>query len=211
MLELSEIFFSIQGESTYAGMPCAFVRLASCNLECRYCDTQYTGTVRKRLTVNQIAEWVKGLGSKLVEITGGEPLLQEETPALAQKLLGLGCRVLVETNGSLDVSRLPAGVVRVMDIKCPGSGESGRMDWANIARLSAEDEVKFVLTDRIDYNWAKGVLRETGLTGSKVLFSPVKGSLAPADLAQWMIEDRLSVRLQLQLHRILWPEGAEGR
>jgi 7-carboxy-7-deazaguanine synthase len=211
MLKISEIFFSIQGESTFSGMPCAFVRLAGCNLACRYCDTQYAGIARKNLFVEEVVEWVKGFGSKLVEITGGEPLLQEDTPMLADQLLKLGCRVLVETNGSLDVSRLPADVIRIMDIKCPGSGESGRMDWANITRLSIQDEVKFVLTDRIDYNWAKGVLREYGMSGSKVLFSPVAESLAPADLAQWMIEDRLPVRLQLQLHRILWPEDPEGR
>jgi 7-carboxy-7-deazaguanine synthase len=211
VLEISEIYFSIQGESTYAGMPCAFVRLTGCNLDCRYCDTRYAGIARKRLSVEEVVEWVKGLGSKLVEITGGEPLMQDETPKLVRRLLDSGFRVLVETNGSLDISKLPADAVRIMDVKCPESGESGRNDWANLSRLSERDEVKFVLTDRFDYNWAKEVMREHGLTGPKVLFSPARGGINPADLAQWMIEDRLAVRLQLQLHRILWPEETEGR
>jgi len=212
MLKVNEIFQSIQGESSYAGFPCVFIRLSGCNLRCSYCDTAYAYKEGTLWLVRDIVKAVSLHEIPLVEITGGEPLDQEETPLLAESLLDTGYSVLVETNGTKDISLLPAGVTRIMDIKCPGSGEQGKTDWGNMDRLSADDEVKFVICGEADYIWAREVLKKYGLAGkSKVLFSPAHGRLQSSDLAGWILRDRLPVRLQLQLHQILWPESGRAK
>jgi len=210
-LLVNEIFRSIQGESTYSGCLCTFVRLTGCNLRCTYCDTAYAYEQGEEMAAEDVLERVARYRTHLVEITGGEPLLQEEAPGLAQALLDAGHQVLVETNGSLNAEALPEGVVRVMDIKCPGSGMSERMRWENFRHLRATDEVKFVVTDRTDYDWAKDVAGKHHLSGQvTVLFSPAFGLLRPEELADWMVHDNLPVRFQMQVHKVIWGPAAEG-
>jgi 7-carboxy-7-deazaguanine synthase len=210
MLEVSEIFPSIQGESTYAGRPCVFVRLAGCNLSCSYCDTPYAREGGEMLSREAVVAKAVGYRCRLVEITGGEPLLQEETPALVSALLDRKLEVLVETNGSLDISVLDPRAVRIMDLKCPSSGETEKMRWENLVLLTLRDQVKFVVADREDYLWAKGVVEERLPAGPAVLFSPAAGLLAPAALAGWILGDGLEVRLQLQLQNVIWPDRERG-
>ncbi len=210
-LSVCEIFRSIQGESSLLGLPCAFVRLAGCNLRCRYCDTKYALEEGDRMRVEDVVNQVSSLGIELVEITGGEPLFQERTPALAAALLQQGHRVLVETNGSLDISVLPDAAIRIMDIKCPSSGECESMLWDNLWKLRPSDEVKFVIGDRHDYEWAKGILRERfDKRSAKVLLSAVFGELLPRNLVEWMLEDGIAARFQPQLHRYIWPQETRG-
>ena len=212
MLKVNEIFLSIQGESTYAGLPCVFIRLTGCNLRCSYCDTAYAYEEGTFWLIRDIVKAVSIHEIPLVEITGGEPLEQEETPQLAGSLLESGFSVLVETNGTKDISLLPAGVIRIMDIKCPGSADQEKTDWANLDRLSAHDEVKFVLCGEADYIWAREIVKKHRLAGRvEVLFSPAQGRLNPADLSAWILRDRLSVRLQLQIQKILWPESDRAK
>ncbi len=207
MIKVNEIFFSIQGESSFRGYPCVFIRLTGCNCRCRYCDTRYAFRKGSLMSIGHILKRIEAYGCPLVEITGGEPLLQQETPALAQALLEAGYRVLVETNGTLDISLLPPECRCIMDIKCPGSGESEKNDWRNLDRLKEGDEVKCVIMDKKDYEWARDIIHKTGLTKKVgVHLSPVHSELAPEDLAQWILDDRLEVRLHLQLHKIIWPE-----
>lgn len=210
MLEISEIFPSLQGESTYAGRPCVFVRLAGCNLHCSYCDTPYAREGGEPLSLETVVARAAGYRCRLVEITGGEPLLQEETPSLVSALLDRELEVLVETNGSLDISLLDPRAVRVMDLKCPSSGETGKMRWENLVQLTPRDEVKFVIAGREDYLWAKEVVEERLPAGPAVLFSPAAGLLAPDVLAGWILGDGLEVRLQLQLQKIIWPDRDRG-
>lgn len=208
---VNEIFRSIQGESSYVGLPCTFVRLTGCNLRCRHCDTRYAQDEGSEMDLDEILDRVSTLGLNLVEITGGEPLIQEGTPELAALLKQRGHQVLVETNGSLDISLLPESVVRIMDIKCPASGESHNFMWENIWRLRDNDQVKFVISDRHDYEWARGILAERfGHSKIQVLFSTVFGELPPRNLVQWILEDRLSVRFQLQVHKYIWPHDTRG-
>ncbi len=211
-LVVNEIFLSIQGESTYAGRPCAFVRLTGCNLRCNYCDTEYAFHQGRRMPVGEILEQLGGYGCELVEITGGEPLLQEGVYALIGALLERGWTVMIETSGASDVSRLDRRVIKVMDWKCPASGESAHNLWSNLQHLTAHDEVKFVLSDRADYEWARDVIRRHRLASrvNAVLMSCAFGRLEPARLASWMLEDRLPARLQLQVHKYIWPPGARG-
>lgn len=213
-LYITEKFLSIQGESSYAGKPCFFIRLAGCNLDCAYCDTGYS-----RLTSQgqpeQIADIVRNAvdtGVKLAEITGGEPLLQDNTPELCRELLKAGFTVLVETNGSLPVVMLPEAVVKIVDVKTPSSGESDRNCYANLDVLTRRDEVKFVISDRNDYDFSKNIIRQYGLEQkvSELLFSAVWGRLSAEELAAWIIEDRLRVRLQLQLHKYIWGPEKKG-
>jgi len=210
-LKVCEIFPSIQGESSYTGIPCVFIRLAGCNLRCVYCDSRYAYSEGAEMSVDEIVGRVSSYKLHLVEITGGEPLIQEETPALAARLLQQGFDVLVETNGSMDISLLPEGVIRIMDIKCPSSGESDRMRWENLWQLRPGDEVKFVISDRHDYEWARGIVRERfGHSPITVLFSTVFGELPPGNLVEWILEDKLPVRFQLQIHKYVWPHEARG-
>lgn len=212
MLKVNEIFFSIQGESSFAGRPCLFIRLTGCNLRCNYCDTPDAYEKGETMDIPQILERLEGYRCRLVEVTGGEPLLQDETPALIKALLGRDYTVLVESNGTQDIGRLPAGTRVIMDIKCPGSGAADATDWNNLSRLTDDDEVKFVLSGKDDYDWARGVIHKHGLEKkTQVLFSAVQGRLEPATLAGWVLEDQLNVRLQVQLHKILWPGDAKGR
>ena len=209
-LRVNEIFKSIQGESTYAGLPCSFIRLTGCNLRCSYCDTTYAFEKGIDMSIEEILADMGLLGCNLVEITGGEPLLQEGTGGLVKSLLGEGYKVLVETNGSLDIDVLPEGTIRIVDVKCPGSGMSERMDWKNIERLRGTDEVKFVLSSQEDYAWARGIIDKYALLDkSKVLMGVAYGKLDPRPLAEWILQDGLEVRLQLQLHRYIWPPGTQ--
>jgi 7-carboxy-7-deazaguanine synthase len=209
-LTVNEIFYSIQGEAGLAGSPCAFVRLTGCDLRCRWCDTDYAFHQGESLSLEAIAERVRGYGCRLVQVTGGEPLLQANTPLLVKQLLEEGFEVLVETGGHLDVTVLDRRARLVMDLKCPGSGEQERNRWENLQHLGDGDMLKFVLAHREDYCWARDVVHEHGLSERcPVFFSPVHGELDPAELAAWMLEDAVPARLQLQLHKLLW--GAERR
>ena len=210
-MKVTEIFHSIQGESTYAGRPCVFVRLGGCDLRCRWCDTEYAFHEGSPLTVEEILTEVRALRCPLVEITGGEPLLQKETPELCRRLLAEEFEVLVETGGHRDISVLPDGVRVILDVKCPGSGESEKVDWDNLDRLRPGGEVKFVIVDRVDYEWARAVVHHRDL-GARypVHFAPVFGRLAYEDLVAWILEDRLAVRFQAQLHKHIWAPDRRG-
>jgi len=212
MLTINEIFHSIQGESTYAGAPCVFVRLTACDLRCTWCDTPYAFTEGAKRTVAEVVEAVAAFGCQLVEITGGEPLLQDDVYPLMAQLLSRGSTVLVETGGHISVDRVPAGVVKIIDVKCPGSGESARNHWPNLGLLGPADEVKFVIRDRADYEFARGVVIRHELVGTcaAVLFSPVHNVLPPPELASWILADKLAVRLQLQVHKYIWGADARG-
>jgi 7-carboxy-7-deazaguanine synthase len=211
VLTINEIFYSIQGESTYAGRPCVFVRLTGCDLRCTWCDTTYSFNEGRKMTVEDVVEEVGRYDSPLVEVTGGEPLLQPDVYPLMDRLLEAGRTVLLETGGQVDVSRVPGAVVKVMDVKCPGSGESDRNEWENIDRLSSRDQVKFVIKDRADYEYARETLARHALDlrCAAVLFSPVHGVMHPKELSEWILEDKLPVRLQMQIHKHIW--GAEVR
>jgi 7-carboxy-7-deazaguanine synthase len=212
MLTINEIFHSIQGESTHAGRPCVFVRLTACDLRCRWCDTPYAFHEGRKMSVDEVVTDVEARGCSVVEITGGEPLLQADVYPLMQKLLESGKTVLVETGGHRSIANVPSGVIRIMDIKCPGSGESSKNDWSNLQHLTGQDEVKFVIADRADYEFARDVVAREGLLDrvNAVLFSPVHGELDPRQLSEWVIADRLPVRVQLQLHKYIWSPQTRG-
>jgi 7-carboxy-7-deazaguanine synthase len=212
VLTVNEIFHSIQGESTHAGRPCVFVRLTACDLRCSWCDTPYAFTEGRKVSIDDVLAQVRAYGCGLVEITGGEPLLQRDVYPLMTSLLAQGLEVMVETGGHLSVAEVPEGVVRIVDVKCPGSGEAARMHWPNLDLLRPRDEVKFVIRDRADYDYAKDVVSRYDLTTrvAAVLFSPVHGVLAAADLAAWILADRLPVRLQLQSHKYIWGADVRG-
>ena len=208
-LAVHEIFASIQGESSFAGWPCAFLRLSGCNLACSWCDTVHAAERSTPYSLEAAFDALTAFGLPLVELTGGEPLLAPELPVLAARLADAGRTVLVETNGSLDISVLDLRVVAIMDIKCPGSGMADRNEYANLDRLRPRDEVKCVLADREDYLFAREVTARVRECRT-VLFSPVTGSLDPAELAAWMVADRLRARLGLQLHKIIWGPDTRG-
>ena len=212
MLTINEIFYSIQGESTFAGRPCVFVRLTGCDLRCSWCDTPYAFNEGWKMSVDEVLQQVAQYGSPLVEVTGGEPLLQEDVYPLMERLLESGRTVLLETGGQIDVGRVPGAVIKVMDVKCPASGESGKNDWGNIDRLGPRDQVKFVIQDRADYEFARDTVRRHGLDRrcAAVLFSPVHDVLVPRSLSEWILEDRLPVRLQLQIHKHIWGADVRG-
>lgn len=225
---ITEIFKSIQGEGTRAGLPCIFVRLTGCNLRCKWCDTAYAFHGGQKVTVDQVVERVESLnqttdgsaaGVSLVELTGGEPLLQEEIYPLAERLLAAGYTVMIETSGERYIGRLPKKVIRIVDVKCPDSGEPDTFDPRNLEELSANDEVKFVISSRRDYEFAREFSREHRLSERvhEVLFSPVHDDpngkwtgLEPRELVGWMLEDGLPVRLGLQLHKIVWDPAMRG-
>ena len=212
MLTVNEIFHSIQGESTHAGRPCVFVRLTACDLRCRWCDTPYSFHEGTRMSVDDVVADVTARGCDVVEVTGGEPLLQADVYPLMQRLLDAGKTVLIETGGHRSIAGVPPGVVRIMDVKCPGSGESERNDWTNLHHLTKADEVKFVIADRTDYEFARDVVQREGLLNkvNAVLFSPVHGELDPKLLSEWVIADRLPVRVQLQVHKYIWSPTTRG-
>ncbi len=210
-MNINDTFVSIQGESSFAGLPCFFIRTAGCNLRCRYCDTKYAQTEGSEMSLVALMDAVSAAKVNLIELTGGEPLLQARASPLIAMLLQQDYRVLVETNGSLDISSIPEGAVTIMDIKCPSSGESGSILWENIWKLRPEDEVKFVISNRHDYEWARGIIQERLIHKEvKILLSTVFGELPPGRLVSWMLEDRISARFQLQIHKYIWPHEAVG-
>ncbi len=211
-LRISEMFVSIQGESTYAGIPCGFIRLGGCNLRCAWCDTGYALDGGELMSLASIVQTVCQWAVPVIAITGGEPLLQSGCRALAEALVALNRTVLVETNGSRPIQGLPEAVIRILDVKCPGSGMSAFMHWENIAALTPRDEVKFVLGSRADYDWALEVMKRHDLADrcGAVLLSPVSGLLEARTLAAWMVEGLPPARLHLQLHKYIWPPDTRG-
>ena len=211
-IRVHEIYESIQGESTFAGLPCTFVRLSRCNLRCRWCDTPQAFEGGTEMPRAEVLAKALSFGTSLVELTGGEPLLQAGAIPLLQELCDAGRTVLLETSGERDISEVDPRVHRIMDLKAPGSGESKRNRWENIAELSKRDEVKLVLADRADYDWAKAVIAEHRLPDrvNAVLLSCVWGELDPKDLVKWVLEDRLPVRVQMQMHKLIWDADAQG-
>ncbi len=210
-LQINEIFFSIQGEGERSGWPCIFIRLSFCNLRCAWCDSEYTFYEGSEMSIDQIMDSISGYPCKLVEVTGGEPLLQEGANPLMRRLCDAGYEVMLETSGSLDISRVDERVRRIMDLKCPGSGMMTRNRMDNLTLLKATDELKFVIKDRLDYEWAKElILREELASICPILFSPVWDAVPFADLAEWILDDGLPVRLQLQIHKFIWDPQARG-
>ncbi len=211
ILTVNETFFSIQGEGTRAGLPCVFIRLTGCPLRCAWCDTAYAFQEGSRRTVEDVVRDAEGHPCRRVLVTGGEPLAQPAAFALVARLLDHGFEVLVETSGHVTLDALDRRAVTIMDVKAPGSGETHRMEWRNLELLGARDEVKFVLADRADYEWSRDLVRARGLCGRcAVLFSPVHGVLDAGALGRWILEDGLDVRLQVQLHKYLWPGVPRG-
>lgn len=211
-MKVCEMFTSIQGESTYAGTPCTFIRLTGCNLRCSYCDTTYSYEEGMEMTIDAVMDAVALQGIRLVEITGGEPLLQhDEVADLTKRLLDAGYKVLIETNGTQNISCLDSRAVVIMDIKTPSSGMAAYNNLANLSCIKPNDEIKFVICNRIDYEWAsKMVLKHELPKRCKVLFSPAAGGIAPRQLADWILQDRLDVRLNLQLHKIIYDPEERG-
>ncbi len=211
-LQVNEIFLSVQGESSFAGWPCVMVRLAGCSLGCAYCDTAYARTEPgEPMTVDEVLARVEAYTARHVELTGGEPLDQPAALPLLQRLCDSGRVVLLETSGALDIAGVDRRVHVIMDLKCPSSGMSHRVRWQNLDLLKETDEVKLVICDRADYDWARQQIRRHGLTGRcTVLLSPAAGAVDPADLARWMLDDGLDARLQLQLHKLIWPANLRG-
>jgi 7-carboxy-7-deazaguanine synthase len=212
MLTVNEIFYSIQGESTRAGRPCVFVRLTACDLRCSWCDTAYAFTEGTKRSVEDVVAEVDRYDCPLVEITGGEPLLQDEVYPLMERLLARGRTVMLETGGHRPIDRVPRDVVKIVDVKCPASGESDKNAWPNLDWLAPHDEVKFVVNDRADYEFARDVVRRYDLPSrcAAVLMSPVHGVLDPRLLSEWILEDRVPARLQMQLHKFIWPPATRG-
>ena len=212
MLVVNEIFYSIQGESTRAGRPCVFVRLTACDLRCTWCDTAYAFHEGAKRSLDEVMAEVERFDCPLVEITGGEPLLQEEVYPLMERLLAGGRTVMLETGGHRPIDRVPREVIKIIDVKCPGSGETGRNEWTNLAALAPHDEVKFVVKDREDYDFAREVIARYDLPSrcAAVLMSPVHGELESRQLSEWMLADHLPARLQLQLHKFIWPPSTRG-
>jgi 7-carboxy-7-deazaguanine synthase len=206
-LKVNEIFLSIQGEGTRAGMPCMLIRLTGCNLRCSWCDTGYARDEGQWMSIDQVLARIEPLACRLVAVTGGEPLLQPATPELLRRLCDTGYTVLLETNGSLDILPVDHRVVKIVDFKCPASGQQENNRWANLEQLTQDDEVKFVIADREDYDFARQSVAARNITAlCTVMFAPVYGRLDPASLAQWILADSLDVRLSMQLHRIIWPD-----
>ena len=211
LLRVNEIFKSIQGESSYAGIPSVFVRLTGCNLRCSYCDTTYAYDEGTEMSVNEILSTIKGYNCKNVCITGGEPLLQSSIIKLIDLLKKSHYKIFVETGGSINIDILPKAVTRIMDIKCPDSGMDKEMDWDNIDRLKSSDEVKFIILSKKDYEWAKRITRKYKLTGrAQILFGVAYGRMKPKTLAGWILKDNLEVRFQLQLQKYIWPDKVRG-
>jgi len=212
LLTINEIFYSVQGESSYAGRPCVFVRLTACDLRCSWCDTTYAFSEGGKQAIEQVLEQVDRIDCPLVEVTGGEPLLQEDVYALMQGLLDRGRTVLLETGGHRSTARVPGQVVTILDVKCPGSGEAEKMDWSNLHRLRPHDEVTFVIRDRADYEYARDVIARHNLAhrAAAIHLSPVHDVMHPRTLSEWVLADHLPVRMQLQLHKFIWDPSTRG-
>jgi 7-carboxy-7-deazaguanine synthase len=212
MLTVNEIFYSIQGESSYAARPCVFVRLTACDLRCSWCDTPYAFHEGSKRSLDSVLAEVDAFGCSLVEMTGGEPLLQEDVYPLMEALLARGRTVLLETGGHRSTARVPTTVITILDIKCPGSGESDKTDWTNVERLRTHDEVKFVIKDRRDYEYARDVIarHELARRAAAIHLSPVHGVMNARSLAEWVLADNLPVRVQLQLHKYIWDPATRG-
>lgn len=210
-LRVTEVFYSIQGESTFAGQPCVFIRLTGCPLRCTWCDTEYSFYGGTMQTIDQLLEQVAQYGCRLVELTGGEPLAQPDAHTLIHRLCDSGHTVLIETSGAIDTAPVDARARLILDVKCPGSGMADRMHWPNLDRLTGQDEVKFVLADRADYDWARDIIQRYRLAERcPILFSPVFGTLELRALAEWMLADRVPARFQVQLHKYIWAPDMRG-
>src|SRR4030067_708075 len=210
-MKVCEIFSSIQGESSFAGLPCTFIRLTGCNLRCSYCDTSYAYYEGQELTADEIIREVQRTGINLVEITGGEPLLQKEVYPLIERLLDKGYTVLVETNGSQSIKKIAKKAIVILDIKTPGSGMSKEMDFTNLDYIKSSNEIKFVITNREDYEWSKDIIQKYKLMEKcKLLFSPAFGTLPPENLVKWIIGDKLKIRFNLQLHKYIFSSEQRG-
>ena len=212
LLTINEIFYSIQGESTYAGRPCVFVRLTACDLRCSWCDTEYAFHEGQKQSLDEVLAAVDRHDCPLVEVTGGEPLLQEDVYPLMQSLVDRGRTVLLETGGHRSTERVPEAVITVLDVKCPGSGEAHRNDWSNLERLRPHDEVKFVIKDRADYEYARDVIttHRLGERAAAVHLSPVHGVMDLRQLSEWTLADRVPARVQVQLHKYIWDPATRG-
>jgi len=210
-MRITEIFHSIQGESSYAGQPCVFVRLTGCPLRCTWCDTDYAFYEGHEFSIDEVLAKVQTYGCRLVEVTGGEPLVQPESLPLMTRLCDAGYTVLLETSGAVDIAPVDPRAHVILDVKCPGSGMTDRMHWTNLSQLAAKDEAKFVMADRADYDWAREILTQYDVASRcPVLFSPVFGSLDVRQLAEWILADRLPVRFQLQMHKYIWAPDMRG-
>lgn len=211
-LKVNEIYYSLQGESSLAGRPCIFIRLSGCNLRCSYCDTKYAYEAGEEMSVDRILDNIGRFDCRLVEITGGEPLMQPETPVLISRLLDLNYTVMLETNGSLDIGEVDSRCIKVVDVKCPSSGEQDKNRLANLEKLCKHDELKFVVETKEDYRYAKEQLlrNDIAIPPGHIHFSPVFGKLSPQTLSAWILEDNLNVRMTLQLHKIIWPDKDKG-
>jgi 7-carboxy-7-deazaguanine synthase len=208
-MRITEIYSSIQGETQYAGLPCTLIRTTGCDLRCNYCDSPFAFQGGSDMSVDDVLAEVDRLGARLVLLTGGEPMLQRDLPTLARRLLAAGYKVMIETSGAHPLDTLPDEVVRIVDVKTPGSGESHRNRWELLAGLRPQDAVKFVLADEADYRWARGVIEDRALGGrTELLLSPVHGQLDPRDLVGWMLRDRVPARLNVQLHKYVWEPDA---
>ncbi len=210
-LKINEIYYSIQGESSYSGLPCIFIRLTYCNLRCTYCDSEYTFYDGNNMSINDILETIKQYSCKLVEVTGGEPLVQKECITLLKKLVDLDYEVLLETSGSLTIKDVPKQVINIIDFKCPSSGMKKKNHWDNINYLKPNDEVKFIIADREDYEWAKIKIRQYNINKkSKILMSPSYNKIEEKEIAEWILKDNLNVKFQIQLHKIIWKDTDKG-
>ena len=210
-MRITEIFHSIQGESSYAGQPCVFVRLTGCPLRCTWCDTDYAFYEGHEFSIDEVLAKVQTYGCRLVEVTGGEPLVQPESLPLMTRLCDAGYTVLLETSGAVDIAPVDPRAHVILDVKCPGSGMTDRMHWPNLSQLAAKDEAKFVMADRADYDWSREILTQYDVASRcPVLFSPVFGLLDARQLAEWILADRLPVRFQLQMHKYIWAPDMRG-
>tara|TARA_B100001123_G_C15275049_1_gene1011818 strand:- start:982 stop:1617 length:636 start_codon:yes stop_codon:yes gene_type:complete len=210
MLKINEIFYSIQGESSYSGMPCIFIRLTYCNLRCSYCDTEDSFYEGQDMTIDEIINEIKKYNCKLIEVTGGEPLLQKESIVLMETLLNNNYKVMLETGGSLPINKVPLEVIKIIDFKCPSSKMEEKNDWTIIKNLQKHDEIKFVIGNKEDYEWAKNKIEQFNLDNKNLLFSPVHDILDPKVLSEWILNDGLKIRMQLQLHKYIWSADTKG-
>jgi len=211
-LSVNEIFYSIQGEGLDSGRPCAMIRLSGCNLRCRHCDTQYAFYEGFDLEINEITEQIRGYNTNIAEVTGGEPLIQKNSLFLVKKLLDLGYRTLIETNGSCDISLLDERAIKIMDIKTPSSGMEKYNLYSNLPKLKGEDQIKFVIKDRTDFDFSINILKDYSLNinNGNILFSPAAAELEMNKLAKWLLESNTNARMQVQLHKIIWPDNRKG-